>query len=123
LAEVRSDASGEFVAIFQAPLSAEPQALTLEAETAAGPRVPSADVALLLPPAPAGHAHGAPPERSRGLASGPLREAPTAQRRVGGAGQAAPRQAAAEEAAPDARRGGDRGGFGGTRHRRRGDPS
>lgn len=52
LAEATADASGEFVAMFDAPSSDAPQALRLEARDAAGVTTTSPDVLVLAPPAP-----------------------------------------------------------------------
>lgn len=52
IAEVEADASGDFVALFDAPPSTKPRALRLETEGADGVRRQTGDVAILLPPAP-----------------------------------------------------------------------
>ena len=52
LAQATADAEGNFVAIFQAPPSATPQALTIGTAGGDGAPLTSGDVVLLLPPAP-----------------------------------------------------------------------
>ena len=53
LAQATADAEGNFVAIFEAPRAATPQALTLGATVGGGTTVTSGEVVMLLPPAPA----------------------------------------------------------------------
>jgi nucleoid-associated protein YgaU len=52
LAQATADAEGNFVAIFEAPPAAAPQALTLGTTAPDGAPLSSGDVVLLLPPAP-----------------------------------------------------------------------
>jgi nucleoid-associated protein YgaU len=53
LAQATADAEGNFVAIFEAPAAATPQALTLGATVGGGTAVTSGEVVMLLPPPPA----------------------------------------------------------------------
>lgn len=53
VAEVETDAGGDFVAIFRTKRSLTPKAVTAEAEDASGARAASDEVVLLLPAAPA----------------------------------------------------------------------
>jgi nucleoid-associated protein YgaU len=71
LAHATADAEGNFVAIFEAPPAAAPQALTLGATSEGGPAVTSGEVVLLLPPAPPAPAvgPGLPPADAGGRAS------------------------------------------------------
>jgi nucleoid-associated protein YgaU len=52
VAEAEADASGEFVAVFEAERGATPRALTLESRDDAGAATVSEDVVVLLPAAP-----------------------------------------------------------------------
>ena len=75
LAQAEADAEGNFVAIFEAEPSAEPQALTLGAATPDGGTTTSDDVVMLLPTPPAA------PRAGRG-ARGPATPAPGGTRQT-----------------------------------------
>jgi nucleoid-associated protein YgaU len=108
LAEVEADASGDFVALFDAPPVLEPRALRLETTGADGVRRTTGEVAILLPHAPDRAPAATPPSPAAAPAPGaPTSNAPGAPTaNTPGAPDPDPAEApapvAAEDASPDA---------------------